>query len=67
MPLDLSTLRKARRLKTSVAMPPSLVTEAKGVASSYGISLSEYLVRLLEADLRDRRAVYSKASSPMLR
>jgi metal-responsive CopG/Arc/MetJ family transcriptional regulator len=49
--LDAKTLRK----KTSVSLPGDLLREANLVARKHGISLSEYVKRVVEADLAERR------------
>jgi metal-responsive CopG/Arc/MetJ family transcriptional regulator len=42
-------------MKTSVALPKDLRDEAVKVAARHGVSMSEYLVRLLRADLKERK------------
>ena len=42
------------RLKTSVGLPRDIHRDARDVASRHGLSLSEYLVRLIRADLLER-------------
>jgi hypothetical protein len=56
MPVDLGAV-KAPKLKTSVALPEDVQREAYEVARQHGLSLSEYVVRLLRVDLAERRAV----------
>jgi hypothetical protein len=53
MAVDLTDKREPR-MKTSVSLPPDLQQAAHGVAIQYGMSLSEYVVRLLRADLAER-------------
>jgi hypothetical protein len=53
MVVDLS--RNPTKFKTSVALPVDVREEARKVAAHHGISLSEYLVRLLRADLSIRK------------
>ena len=54
MLIDL-TARREPRLKTSVALPRDVQQEAHAVAVKHGISLSEYVVRLLQSDLAQRK------------
>ena len=54
MAIDLSPIR-VLKLKTSVALPSDVHQEAREVAKRHGISLSEYLVRLLQTDLTARK------------
>ena len=54
MPVDLN-VEKVLRLKTSVALPKDLLEEAHKVAARHGVSMSEYLARLLRADLDERQ------------
>lgn len=54
MPIDLTT-RREPRLKTSVSLPRDIQQEAQEVAIQHGISLSEYMVRLLQSDLAQRK------------
>lgn len=53
MPVDLMT-RQEPKLKTSVSLPRDVHQSAHEVASQHGISLSEYVVRLLKFDLAER-------------
>jgi hypothetical protein len=46
---------KSLRLKTSVGIPKDVQQEARKVAVAHGVSLSEYIVRLLQADLASRK------------
>ena len=47
-------LPKVRKIKTSVALPSDLLPKAHQIASSYGLSMSEYLSRILRADVEKR-------------
>ena len=51
--MDLTVMREPR-LKTSVGLPRDIHRDARDVASRHGLSLSEYLVRLIRADLLER-------------
>jgi len=63
MPIDLQHSTVTRRIKTSVALPPDLREEAHKVASKYGVSLSEYIVRLLRSDLQARKEDLDEGAS----
>ena len=53
MSIDLT--KEVSRLKTSVALPRDVQEEAREVAKAHGISLSDYIVRLLREDLTSRK------------
>lgn len=53
--IDLTNRKPDKRRKTSIALPGDLQDEARKIAERYGISLSEYVKRLVEADLTERR------------
>lgn len=61
MPVDLG--KKVLKLKTSVALPEDVQQEAREVALAHGISLSDYLVRLLRADLEARKSEQKEGGS----
>jgi metal-responsive CopG/Arc/MetJ family transcriptional regulator len=54
MSVDLDSLR-VPKLKTSVALSKDVLHEAHQVARKHGVSLSEYITRLLQADLDERK------------
>ena len=54
MAIDLTPRGNERCLKTSVSLPRDIQQEAREVAIQHGISLSEYLARLLRTDLEER-------------
>jgi hypothetical protein len=50
-----SLKKEGLKLKTSVALPRDIQQEARDVAKQHGVSLSDYIVRLLRADLTARK------------
>jgi hypothetical protein len=54
MPIVLSS-NKVTRVKTSVSLPQDVQREAYRVARQHDISLSEYVTKLLRADLEERQ------------
>jgi hypothetical protein len=52
MPIDLT--KPSPRLKTSVSLPQDILPAAREVAKAHGVSLSDYIARLLREDLTSR-------------
>lgn len=53
MPIDLAPAR-VKKLKTSVSLPQDIIIKGAEVAAKHNTSLSNYLYRLLVADLEAR-------------
>jgi len=47
-------LPRVRKIKTSVALPSDLLPRAHQIAEAHDLSMSEYLSRILRADVEKR-------------
>jgi macrodomain Ter protein organizer (MatP/YcbG family) len=53
-PIDLSPRQHDKKVKTSVSLPDTVFLRAHEIARRHGLSVSEYLTRLLVSDIEDR-------------
>jgi hypothetical protein len=53
-PIDLNPPNLVKKLKTSVALPINLLPQIKSLTTKHGISVSDYITRLIRDDLKSR-------------